>query len=125
MGGKLDPEASTKELRDLSPRRGIHEHRDGSIDRGRDFRVRFCAGPVEYASKPLSTPTVGKIVSCSLKIGAVVKPGMCELLHTGSDRFTSIVARSPSDSVMVMPFGRFLPKLGPAGCWLAGSLSIP
>ena len=40
---------------------------DGSIDRDRDVRVRFCVGPVEYAAKPLSTPTGGKIVPCSLK----------------------------------------------------------
>jgi hypothetical protein len=60
-------EESIKELRDWSPRRGIHEHRDGSTDRDRDVRVRFCVGPVEYAAKPLSTPTGGKIVPCSLK----------------------------------------------------------
>src|SRR5262249_59311764 len=47
----------------------LHEHRDGSIDRDRGVRVRFCAGPVEYATKPLSTPTGGKIVPCSLKSG--------------------------------------------------------
>src|SRR5262245_35919528 len=60
----------TKELRDKSSRRGIHEHRDGSINRDRDVRVRFCAGPVECATKPLSTPAGGKTVPCSLKIGA-------------------------------------------------------
>ena len=66
MGGKLGPETSTKELRDKSSRRGIHEHRDGSINRDRDVRVRFCAGPVECATKPLSTPAGGRRIAQSL-----------------------------------------------------------
>src|SRR5262249_42194370 len=69
-GWKPSPETSTKELRDKSSRRGIHEYRDGSINRDRDVRVRFCAGPVECATKPLSRPAGGKTVPCSLKIGA-------------------------------------------------------
>ena len=68
MGGKQGPETSTKELRDKSSRRGIHEHRDGSINRDRDVRVRFCAGPVECATKPLSTPPGWKFArACSTR----------------------------------------------------------
>ena len=49
----------TLEPKHQRPREAIHEHRDGSVDRDSDIRVWYYAGPVEYATKPLSTLTCG------------------------------------------------------------------